>query len=81
MLAEEVEIDLRIHVMQVHYAVKRRVQMRVVDSCPAFISFGCIRAVQVQIRVGVAVIGEFPYVRFHVTAHLTVIYFSFGGDL
>ena len=81
MRTEEVEIDLRIGRMQVHHALKRRIQMRVMDRTRTMEMLRRIMAVQRQVRVGIIVVGQLPHMCQNVTVDIAVFDRSFGRHI
>ena len=81
MRTKQIEINLRIGSMQVHHALKRRIQMRVMNRTRTMEMLRRIMAVQRQVRIRIIVVGQLPYMRQHVAVHLPLFDRSFGRHI
>ena len=81
MTAEQIEINLRIPLPKVHYAVKRQRQMRVIDSELTLVSPRLQFTVYMQVVIGVVIIRELTHMGFHIAVEGTFVNPSFGRQI
>ena len=81
MTAEEVEIDLRILLMEINHTIERQIQMRIIDRETTLIAIGVIATVDLQVRVGVVIIGELAHMGFDVTGEHPLLKLPFGRHI